>query len=125
LRSERGRLSPTPFRRINSIALCAGGSDYFMEPQLLTFNDSITTNQVSPAIIADDVVEDEESFGLNVEVVGSTVNVQTTQNEAIVRIVDINCEQLLLALALTYAQNSRKVLSAWFLSSDNFLTQLS
>ena len=60
-------------------------------PQVLTFSDSITVQQVVPIIIPDDLVEDEESFGLTLEIVGEdAINVQILPSQVTVNIVDMN-----------------------------------
>ena len=60
-------------------------------PQVLTFSDSITEQQVVPIIIPDDLVEDEESFGLTLEIVGEdAINVQILPSQVTVNIVDMD-----------------------------------
>ena len=71
--------------------LLPDGSDYSLMPQVLTFSDSITVQQVVPIIIPDDIVEDEESFGLTLEIVGEdAINVQILPSQVTVNIVDMD-----------------------------------
>ena len=60
-------------------------------PQVLTFSDSITVQQVVAIIIPDDLVEDEEYFGLTLEIVGEdAINVQILPSQVTVNIVDMD-----------------------------------
>ena len=70
---------------------CPDGSDYSLMPQVLTFSDSITNQQVVPIVIPDDIVEDEESFELTLEIVGEdAINVQILPSQVTVNIVDMD-----------------------------------
>lgn len=78
---------------ISSLISChTDGSDYLVVMQDLTFGESLPIiQQVAPVIVADDLVEDEESFGLTLEILGGdAINVQILQNQVIVNIMDID-----------------------------------
>ena len=67
------------------------GSDYSLMPQVLTFSDSITVQQVVPIIIPDDLVEDEEYFGITLEIVDKgAINVRILPSQVTVNIVDMD-----------------------------------
>ena len=60
-------------------------------PQVLTFSDSITVQQVVPIIIPDDLVEDEEYFGITLGIVDKdAINVRILPSQVTVNIVDMD-----------------------------------